>query len=109
MTQAAPFLKMYSLYVQNFDEAINLVKTLSEKSNNFNSIIKQIQAMPECGSLSLQVCKNNNFTILLLGVTTSGKINEYILYLRKKWQASCIPCVYFFTNKCVNVTDFFPY
>ena len=55
MTQAAPYLKMYSLYVQNFDEAMNTIKTWSEKSPAFNAIIQSIQKIPECNSLTLQV------------------------------------------------------
>ncbi|XP_076804222.1 uncharacterized protein LOC143448385 isoform X2 [Clavelina lepadiformis] len=54
MTQAAPFLKMYSLYVQNFDEAMNTIKIWSEKSNAFSAIIKSIQKLPESNSLTLQ-------------------------------------------------------
>nr|XP_039249729.1 FYVE, RhoGEF and PH domain-containing protein 1-like isoform X2 [Styela clava] len=54
MTQAAPFLKMYSLYVQNFDEAMSKLTHWSDKSSNFAGIMKQTQAMPECGSLTLQ-------------------------------------------------------
>lgn len=55
MTQAAPFLKMYSLYVQNFDEAMNLIKMWGDKSHSFKNIIMEIQKLPECKSLSLQV------------------------------------------------------
>lgn len=55
LTQAAPFLKMYSLYVQNFHEAMTVIKHWSEKSHNFANIIKQTQAMEECGNLSLEV------------------------------------------------------
>lgn len=55
MTKAAPFLKMYSLYVQHFDEAMKLIKIWSEKSNGFNSLIQSIQKLPECNFLTLQV------------------------------------------------------
>nr|XP_018667889.1 zinc finger protein isoform X2 [Ciona intestinalis] len=54
MCRAAPFLKMYGLYVQNFDEAMNMIKAWSVKSSGFNAIIKSIQKLPECKSLTLQ-------------------------------------------------------
>ena len=55
MTKAAPFLKMYSLYVQHFDEAMKLIKLWSERSNGFDLLIKNIQKLPECNFLTLQV------------------------------------------------------
>uniref|UniRef100_H2Y6T5 FYVE, RhoGEF and PH domain-containing protein 4 n=1 Tax=Ciona savignyi TaxID=51511 RepID=H2Y6T5_CIOSA len=54
MCRAAPFLKMYSLYVQNFDDAMNTIKTWSQKSHGFSAIIKSIQKLPECNFLTLQ-------------------------------------------------------
>ncbi|CAC5397164.1 FYVE, RhoGEF and PH domain-containing protein 1,FYVE, RhoGEF and PH domain-containing protein 4 [Mytilus coruscus] len=54
MKQYAPLLKMYTEYVKNFDNAMNLITVWSEKSPKFASIIKEIQMTPECGSLTLQ-------------------------------------------------------
>ncbi|CAG2193618.1 FGD4 [Mytilus edulis] len=54
MKQYAPLLKMYTEYVKNFDNAMNLITVWSEKSPKFASIVKEIQMTPECGSLTLQ-------------------------------------------------------
>ncbi|GFO23266.1 fyve, rhogef and ph domain-containing protein 4 [Plakobranchus ocellatus] len=50
----APFLKMYSEYIANFDNAMKLIDQWTKKSSKFSNIIKTIQELPECGSLSLQ-------------------------------------------------------
>ena len=55
MATAAPFLKMYSLYVQHFRESMNLIKVWTQKSNAFAAIINNIQKRPECGCLTLEV------------------------------------------------------
>ncbi|XP_067684488.1 FYVE, RhoGEF and PH domain-containing protein 2-like isoform X1 [Haliotis asinina] len=54
MKKNAPFLKLYTDYVKNFDNAMNLINTWQEKSVKFANLIQEIQRMPECGSLSLQ-------------------------------------------------------
>lgn len=54
MKQYAPLLKMYTEYVKNFDNAMNMISVWSEKSPKFAAIIKEIQMTPECGSLTLQ-------------------------------------------------------
>lgn len=43
MKQYAPLLKMYTEYVKNFDNAMNLITVWSEKSPKFASIVKEIQ------------------------------------------------------------------
>ena len=43
MKDFAPFLKMYSEYVQNFDNSINLINIYKEKSSRFANIINEIQ------------------------------------------------------------------
>jgi len=82
MTKAGPFLKMYSLYVQNFDDAMNAIKNWSEKSAAFNTIIQNIQKTPECNSLTLQV---------------------YIVFVL---YASCIVTVFKHIHSCVTFMHF---
>ena len=43
MKQYAPLLKMYTEYVKNFDNAMNLITLWSEKAPKFAAIIKEIQ------------------------------------------------------------------
>jgi FYVE/RhoGEF/PH domain-containing protein 1 len=53
MKNFAPFLKMYTEYVKNFDYAINLISTLQQKVPKFAAIISEIQKLEECAKLSL--------------------------------------------------------
>lgn len=53
MKNFAPFLKMYTEYVKNFDHAINLISTLQQKVPRFAAIISEIQKSEECAKLSL--------------------------------------------------------
>ena len=43
MKESAPFLKMYSEYVQNFDNSINLINVYRDKNPRFAKIINDIQ------------------------------------------------------------------
>jgi len=43
MKDFAPFLKMYSEYVQNFDQSVNLINLYREKSPRFASIVSKIE------------------------------------------------------------------
>lgn len=43
MLQHAPFLRMYADYVRNFDQAMELVRTWTERSSAFRNIIQDIQ------------------------------------------------------------------
>ncbi|XP_066489327.1 FYVE, RhoGEF and PH domain-containing protein 4 isoform X2 [Tiliqua scincoides] len=54
LQKLAPFLKMYGEYVKNFDNAMELVKTWTERSFLFKSIIQDIQKQTICGNLTLQ-------------------------------------------------------
>ncbi|XP_077196045.1 FYVE, RhoGEF and PH domain-containing protein 4 isoform X1 [Paroedura picta] len=54
LQKLAPFLKMYGEYVKNFDNAMELVKTWTERSPLFKSIIQDIQKQKACGNLTLQ-------------------------------------------------------
>ncbi|XP_020647874.3 FYVE, RhoGEF and PH domain-containing protein 4 isoform X1 [Pogona vitticeps] len=54
LQKLAPFLKMYGEYVKNFDNAMELVKTWTERSPLFKSIIHDIQKQKICGNLTLQ-------------------------------------------------------
>ncbi|XP_062238320.1 FYVE, RhoGEF and PH domain-containing protein 4-like [Platichthys flesus] len=54
MLQHAPFLRMYADYVRNFDQAMELVRTWTERSTAFRSIIQDIQSQEACGNLTLQ-------------------------------------------------------
>lgn len=53
MKNFAPFLKMYTEYVKNFDYAMNLMQTLQTKVARFAAIINEIQKLDECAKLSL--------------------------------------------------------
>ncbi|XP_035584581.1 FYVE, RhoGEF and PH domain-containing protein 2 isoform X2 [Zalophus californianus] len=50
----APFLKMYSEYVKNFERAVELLATWTEKSTPFQEVITRIQSSEASGSLTLQ-------------------------------------------------------
>lgn len=53
MKNFAPFLKMYTEYVKNFDYAMNLIHSLQTKVARFAAIINEIQKLDECAKLSL--------------------------------------------------------
>ncbi|XP_068611606.1 FYVE, RhoGEF and PH domain-containing protein 4-like [Brachionichthys hirsutus] len=50
----APFLRMYADYVRNFEQAVELVRTWTERSSAFRNIIQDIQSQEACGKLTLQ-------------------------------------------------------
>ncbi|XP_068162454.1 FYVE, RhoGEF and PH domain-containing protein 4-like isoform X2 [Antennarius striatus] len=50
----APFLRMYADYVRNFDQAMELVTTWTERSSAFRNIIQDIQSQEVCDKLTLQ-------------------------------------------------------
>nr|XP_057934715.1 FYVE, RhoGEF and PH domain-containing protein 4-like isoform X2 [Doryrhamphus excisus] len=54
LLQHAPFLRMYADYVRNFDQAMELIRTWTERSSAFRNIIHDIQSLEACGSLTLQ-------------------------------------------------------
>jgi len=54
MVRNAPFLKMYTEYVKNFDTAMTAIGALYSKNRQFQAIMDEIHAMPECRSLTLQ-------------------------------------------------------
>ncbi|KAG1693329.1 FYVE, RhoGEF and PH domain-containing protein 4 [Nymphon striatum] len=54
MTNFAPFLKMYTEYVKNFNDAINLINCWYGKLPRFAAIMDDIHKMEECGHLTLQ-------------------------------------------------------
>lgn len=43
LLQHAPFMRMYADYVRNFDQAVELVRTWTERSSAFRNIIQDIQ------------------------------------------------------------------
>ncbi len=43
MKEFAPFLKMYTEYVKNFDHAMNLINNLVAKNSRFAAIVEDIQ------------------------------------------------------------------
>ncbi|XP_057342226.1 FYVE, RhoGEF and PH domain-containing protein 4-like isoform X2 [Microplitis mediator] len=53
MKNFAPFLKMYTEYVKNFDYAMNLIHTLQQKVPRFSAIVNEIQKLDICAKLSL--------------------------------------------------------
>ncbi|XP_052018972.1 FYVE, RhoGEF and PH domain-containing protein 2 isoform X2 [Apodemus sylvaticus] len=50
----APFLKMYSEYVKNFERAAELLATWMDKSQPFQEVVTRIQRSEASGSLTLQ-------------------------------------------------------
>uniref|UniRef100_G1RJY5 FYVE, RhoGEF and PH domain containing 2 n=1 Tax=Nomascus leucogenys TaxID=61853 RepID=G1RJY5_NOMLE len=50
----APFLKMYSEYVKNFERAAELLATWTDKSPLFQEVLTRIQSSEASGSLTLQ-------------------------------------------------------
>ncbi|XP_075410231.1 FYVE, RhoGEF and PH domain-containing protein 2 [Tenrec ecaudatus] len=50
----APFLKMYSEYIKNFDRAAELLATWTDKSPQFQEVLSRIQSSEASGSLTLQ-------------------------------------------------------
>nr|XP_012319749.1 FYVE, RhoGEF and PH domain-containing protein 2 isoform X3 [Aotus nancymaae] len=50
----APFLKMYSEYVKNFERAAELLATWTNKSPLFQEVLARIQSSEASGSLTLQ-------------------------------------------------------
>ncbi|XP_064632651.1 FYVE, RhoGEF and PH domain-containing protein 4-like isoform X4 [Lineus longissimus] len=50
----APFLKMYSEYVKNYDTGTTLITNWCQKCPRFKAIIDELQSLPECGHLALQ-------------------------------------------------------
>ncbi|XP_071960250.1 uncharacterized protein [Antedon mediterranea] len=54
MKLLAPFLRMYSDYVGNFENAVKQLQTWTSKSSKFATLIHEIQADPLCHHLSLQ-------------------------------------------------------
>ncbi|XP_038668687.1 FYVE, RhoGEF and PH domain-containing protein 3-like isoform X1 [Scyliorhinus canicula] len=54
LQKLAPFLKMYGEYVKNFDRAMDLVNSWTQRSSQFKSIIQDIQKQDVCGNLTLQ-------------------------------------------------------
>ncbi|KAI9523522.1 FYVE, RhoGEF and PH domain-containing protein 4 [Dissostichus eleginoides] len=54
LLKLTPFLKMYAEYVKNFEKAMELLKTWTDRSPQFKGIIQEIQSQEACGSLTLQ-------------------------------------------------------
>ncbi|XP_061418672.1 FYVE, RhoGEF and PH domain-containing protein 4-like [Lethenteron reissneri] len=54
LQKLAPFLKMYGVYVKNFDDAHKLVSTWTTQSSRFADIVLDIQRQAECMNLTLQ-------------------------------------------------------
>uniref|UniRef100_A0A2K5HFX7 FYVE, RhoGEF and PH domain containing 4 n=1 Tax=Colobus angolensis palliatus TaxID=336983 RepID=A0A2K5HFX7_COLAP len=54
LQKLAPFLKMYGEYVKGFDNAMELVKNMTERIPQFKSVVEEIQRQKICGSLTLQ-------------------------------------------------------
>ncbi|EPQ07428.1 FYVE, RhoGEF and PH domain-containing protein 4 [Myotis brandtii] len=54
LQKLAPFLKMYGEYVKGFDNAMELVKNMTERIPQFKSVVEEIQKQKVCGNLTLQ-------------------------------------------------------
>lgn len=74
LLQHAPFLRMYADYVRNFDQAMELVRTWTERSSAFRNIIQDIQVQdslgrvhidsPSCAPKSAEVWARSSVCIL---------------------------------------------
>lgn len=53
MKNFAPFLKLYTEYVKNFDNAMNIINALYTKNRKFAALMDEIHRLPECGNLTL--------------------------------------------------------
>ena len=56
MKKNAPFLKLYTAYIKNFDNAMSLINHWLEKSPKFAAIIQEIQVTTSQSELCLCVC-----------------------------------------------------
>ncbi|XP_035995117.1 faciogenital dysplasia [Fundulus heteroclitus] len=54
LQKLAPFMKMYGEYVKNFDRAMDLVNTWTQRSSQFKGVVQNIQKQDVCGNLTLQ-------------------------------------------------------
>ncbi|XP_004647624.1 FYVE, RhoGEF and PH domain-containing protein 3 isoform X2 [Octodon degus] len=54
LQKLAPFLKMYGEYVKNFDRAVGLVSSWTQRSLPFKDVVHSIQKQEVCGNLTLQ-------------------------------------------------------
>eukprot|EP00079_Xenopus_tropicalis_P016007 XP_004914237.1 PREDICTED: FYVE, RhoGEF and PH domain-containing protein 3 isoform X1 [Xenopus tropicalis] len=54
LQKLAPFLKMYGEYVKNFDKAMDMVNSWTQRSSTFKEVVHTIQKDPVCGNLTLQ-------------------------------------------------------
>ncbi|XP_013362353.1 PREDICTED: FYVE, RhoGEF and PH domain-containing protein 3 isoform X2 [Chinchilla lanigera] len=54
LQKLAPFLKMYGEYVKNFDRAVGLVSSWTQRSQPFKDVVHSIQKQEVCGNLTLQ-------------------------------------------------------
>nr|XP_033782166.1 FYVE, RhoGEF and PH domain-containing protein 3 [Geotrypetes seraphini] len=54
LQKLAPFMKMYGEYVKNFDRAMDMVNTWTQRSSQFKDIVQSIQKDDVCGNLTLQ-------------------------------------------------------
>ena len=55
---AGPFLRMYALYIDNYNNAIETIKTWKERSQEFATVVKAIESLPDCENLPLEVNKS---------------------------------------------------
>ncbi|XP_075218601.1 FYVE, RhoGEF and PH domain-containing protein 2-like [Lycorma delicatula] len=53
MKNFAPFLKLYTEYVKNFDNAMNIINVLYAKNRKFAALLDELHRLPECGNLTL--------------------------------------------------------
>ena len=50
MVQAAPFLRMYALYIENNAKAVETIQVWKDRSKEFADIIKRIESSTECSN-----------------------------------------------------------
>ncbi|ESO00727.1 hypothetical protein HELRODRAFT_175718 [Helobdella robusta] len=54
MKKFAPFLKLYTQYIQNYANATSLLEYWLDRSREFSNLVEQLQKLPECGKMELK-------------------------------------------------------
>lgn len=76
LLQHAPFLRMYADYVRNFDQAMELMRTWTERSSAFRNIIQDIQVRHT----------DQNISCMYLPVTSDPDVMHALLESGRVWQ-----------------------
>eukprot|EP00118_Oscarella_pearsei_P004344 m.18415 g.18415 ORF g.18415 m.18415 type:complete len:1513 (+) comp27655_c0_seq3:29-4567(+) len=53
MARNAPFLKLYTPYIQNFEDACKVLITTLDKNSQFRDVVRDFERRPECAHLKI--------------------------------------------------------